>query len=260
LHSGPYQNETGNDGIGDTPYVIDENNRDHYPLMNPWTPIEIDPDILNLRTRGKWITSYIELPEYYNVSDIDVSSIMLNGSIPAELHPVGVGDYDNDTVPDLMVKFNRTQVAEYILSKGIMTGNVTLTISGYLIDGTMFEGSDIIRVRMPRDINIDGKVDIKDIFLAIKAFNSIPEYPRWNPIADENEDNKIDIRDIFIIIRNFGKTGKQRTQHSLFSLIYVRTIWISNATFRRLSKVKYALMKKDDKARSPNDVVLISEI
>jgi parallel beta-helix repeat protein len=33
LHSGPYQNETGSDGIGDTPYTIDSNNTDHYPLM-----------------------------------------------------------------------------------------------------------------------------------------------------------------------------------------------------------------------------------
>jgi len=33
LHSGPYQNVTGSDGIGDTPYVIDVNNTDHYPLM-----------------------------------------------------------------------------------------------------------------------------------------------------------------------------------------------------------------------------------
>jgi len=38
LYSGPYQNETGSDGIGDTPYVIDENNQDNYPLMNHWTP------------------------------------------------------------------------------------------------------------------------------------------------------------------------------------------------------------------------------
>jgi len=38
LHSGPYQNETGSDGIWDHPYVIDENNQDHYPLVNPWTP------------------------------------------------------------------------------------------------------------------------------------------------------------------------------------------------------------------------------
>ena len=30
--------DTNNDGIGDTPYVIDMNNIDHYPLMKPWTP------------------------------------------------------------------------------------------------------------------------------------------------------------------------------------------------------------------------------
>ena len=28
------------DGIGDTPYVIDENNQDNYPLMEPWSPLE----------------------------------------------------------------------------------------------------------------------------------------------------------------------------------------------------------------------------
>jgi parallel beta-helix repeat protein len=32
-YSGPYQNITGSDGIGDTPYVIDANNTDNYPLM-----------------------------------------------------------------------------------------------------------------------------------------------------------------------------------------------------------------------------------
>ena len=36
LYSGPYQNVTGSDGIGDTPYIIDGNNTDHYPLMQPW--------------------------------------------------------------------------------------------------------------------------------------------------------------------------------------------------------------------------------
>jgi len=36
LFSGSYQNETGIDGIGDIPYIIDENNVDHYPLMYPW--------------------------------------------------------------------------------------------------------------------------------------------------------------------------------------------------------------------------------
>jgi parallel beta-helix repeat protein len=35
--SGPYQNLTGSDGVGDTPLVIDGNNIDRYPLMEPWT-------------------------------------------------------------------------------------------------------------------------------------------------------------------------------------------------------------------------------
>jgi parallel beta-helix repeat protein len=37
LFSGLYQNVTGSDGIGDTPYIIDSNNKDRYPLMQPWT-------------------------------------------------------------------------------------------------------------------------------------------------------------------------------------------------------------------------------
>jgi parallel beta-helix repeat protein len=34
--SGAYQNQTGSDGIGDTPYVMVSNNVDNYPLMKPW--------------------------------------------------------------------------------------------------------------------------------------------------------------------------------------------------------------------------------
>jgi len=36
LYSGPFQNETGSDGIGDTPYIINEGNTDNYPLASPF--------------------------------------------------------------------------------------------------------------------------------------------------------------------------------------------------------------------------------
>ena len=35
FHSGPHQNITGSDGIGDASYFIDANNTDRYPLMGP---------------------------------------------------------------------------------------------------------------------------------------------------------------------------------------------------------------------------------
>jgi len=37
MYSGPYQNISGSDGIGDTPYIISTNNTDRYPLTGLWT-------------------------------------------------------------------------------------------------------------------------------------------------------------------------------------------------------------------------------
>jgi len=36
FYSGPYQSETGSDGMGDMPYIIDGNNNDRYPLIHPY--------------------------------------------------------------------------------------------------------------------------------------------------------------------------------------------------------------------------------
>jgi parallel beta-helix repeat protein len=41
MYSGPYQNVTGSDGIGDTPYVIDANNTDYYPLMGMFSDFNV---------------------------------------------------------------------------------------------------------------------------------------------------------------------------------------------------------------------------
>jgi hypothetical protein len=112
--------------------------------------VNIDPDILNLKSNGEEITGYIELTEEYDVNNINVSTVMLNGTFPAELQPSEVGDHDGNGVLDLMVKFNRTEVSNYICDvQNIQYGNVTLTIKGELYNGTTFEGSDTITVITP---------------------------------------------------------------------------------------------------------------
>lgn len=54
FYKGPYQNETGSDGIGDTPYVIDDNNIDNYPLAGHFksfnTSLGISCDIVSNST------------------------------------------------------------------------------------------------------------------------------------------------------------------------------------------------------------------
>ena len=39
LSWGPYQNETGSDGIWDHPYAVSADSLDHYPLASPWNPL-----------------------------------------------------------------------------------------------------------------------------------------------------------------------------------------------------------------------------
>lgn len=103
--------------------------------------IDIKPETLNLKSMGNWVTAYIELPDGYDVADIGVSTLTLEDTIPAEDHPAGVGDYDADGIPDLMVKFDRQALIEYLDGA---TGEVTLRVRGELGDGTPFEGSDTI--------------------------------------------------------------------------------------------------------------------
>lgn len=115
--------------------------------------LDLDPDTLNLKSKRGWITAYIEIYDGRDVRDIDVGTLLLNETIPAERWPTTIGDYDEDSVPDLMVKFNRSRVQEYIEGLNIPPGgagtfgyHVTLTITGSFNDGTTFECSDTIRV------------------------------------------------------------------------------------------------------------------
>lgn len=113
--------------------------------------IEIAPHTLNLKSNGEWITAYIELPEGHDVNDIDVNSILLNETIPVDAEaPTEVGDYDLDVVPDLMIKFDRAMVIDWIgaADYGEDTGKyyeMNLTIMG-TVAGTQFSGTDKIKV------------------------------------------------------------------------------------------------------------------
>jgi hypothetical protein len=157
--SGPNQDIAGSDGIVDDAYYLTNLGQDYYPLTrNPLGPagplnatIDIDPDTLNLKSNGKWITCYIELPSGYDPRDINASSILLNDTIPPELNTKYgfvksessyIMDHDNDTIEERMVKFQRSAVQEMI---GEGSEIVVLVVTGLLDDGTEFEGIDVIR-------------------------------------------------------------------------------------------------------------------
>lgn len=170
--------------------------------------VDVEPDTLNLKSKGKWISCFIELPPGYDVNDIRLDSIRLNDTIPVDPSaPVSVGDCDGDGISDLMVKFDRATVVQHIVSQGVEFANVTIILTGQLYDGTVFEGSDVIRVSgLVGDVNCDGKVSLFDMVLGAFALGSRPGSSRWNDNANFAQPwDIINLSDIVKIACNCGK-------------------------------------------------------
>ncbi len=130
----------GNGTFEHTVIADDELTVDEFILQTA-TIVDFDPDTLHLKSKGEFVTVYIELPTDYDVNEIDVFSVKLNGVVPALDKPTEIGDYDGDGVPDLMVKFDRATIQD-ILDVG---EQVEITVSGE-VGGIAFGGSDTIRI------------------------------------------------------------------------------------------------------------------
>ena len=103
--------------------------------------VKITPRLLNLNSRGKWINTFIELPENYDVNEVDVNTVKLNDQIPADPNRYIIGDFDEDGIGELLVRFDRAAVVEFLQTAGLSE----MIITGELKDGTLFEGRDVIR-------------------------------------------------------------------------------------------------------------------
>jgi hypothetical protein len=103
--------------------------------------VEIAPSTLNMHSRGRYVTCYIELAGGLDPANIDIATVMLNDVVAAEASPFEVGDCDDDGTPDLMVKFSRRSVLDLFEE----IGEFEVTVSGE-VDGLYFAGTDMIRV------------------------------------------------------------------------------------------------------------------
>jgi hypothetical protein len=150
--------------------ILDGNNIDYYPQGEAWNFVELvphpypapqadftfityyspleevawaveaSPHTLNLKSNGNSIAVNIELPAGFGFSDIDVSPIQLNGVPQASGSSPQIGDFDNDGLTDLAVKFPRQEV---LLTLSVGDSMLVVTGTG---SGIHFVGNCTVKV------------------------------------------------------------------------------------------------------------------
>lgn len=202
VFQGPYQNESGNDGIGDTPYVIDAQNIDHYPLMQAPSlgsrDIGIANIILSKQVLGGQTRANITI-KIVNFQDEEVTTIVTvygNSTILDAFNATLPGR----TVSPFKLVWNTTDLADVNYDISVLADIVENET--YIADNVLAYGT--VHFGVPGDVNADGVVDIFDAIILAGLFDEDSFSPNWNMNVDFNGDEVIDIYDALILASNFG--------------------------------------------------------
>jgi parallel beta-helix repeat protein len=199
LYSGPYQNETGNDGIGDRPYIIDTNNRDRYPLMNPWAPpptpdfsIMASPGSLTIQ-QGSSDTSVITITSINNFHQpVQLTVYRAPSEVTATLSPEQVTPSPSGSITSTLtisVAITATPGSYTIIvqgNSGTLTHSVdiSLEITSTL---TLIPGKDVPAEAPDFFPSLLTKLDIPITEFAVQALTIWTNYENtnayWNPLA-----------------------------------------------------------------------------
>ncbi|MEM3551395.1 MAG: NosD domain-containing protein [Candidatus Bathyarchaeia archaeon] len=218
LYHGSYQNMTGSDGIGDTPYVIDPNNVDRYPLFTmPWThfwPMYVNAqvgttfsvdiyasNVFNLWAWKLYLLWNNEILEYVNCTFGNFSNLVNNNVI-----------HFSDSIDSSCIVFMESALSAS--ANPVSASNLRLITVNFKI---LKAGSSYLLLMYPElrgqdqnseaaypgcgDANGDGVIDTFDVWITW----SYVKNERYASIVDFNGDMKVDLSDMAIVTSNYGK-------------------------------------------------------
>lgn len=172
-NSGSNQDLSGSDGVGDTPYTIDNNNRDRYPLANPWTPPEHDLAVS--------ITAPVHLQLDNSASlNATVTNEGLNDEVNVELKLLISGTITNSTIIPLLQPWD-SYTLSYVWMPTI-TGKYNVTAyAPPVLDETSVENNkktEFVAVSAPPQIGVKAGDWIKYTY-TISSWPSGTPHPDW---------------------------------------------------------------------------------
>jgi parallel beta-helix repeat protein len=199
----PNATEIDRTGIGNTPYAIDSNNTDDYPLMKPypWTAHEIG--IISV-TASKTIVG-----QGYNVSfsvtvfNYGNSTKTFNVTAYANTSEIG-------TKETTLTARNFTSATFTWDTTGLAKGNYAIWAYASPALGEIDKADNIftygtVKVTIPGDVDGDFQVTILDVVKITSIYGTKLGNPKFNPNCDIIGDGQITILDVVICTSHYGQ-------------------------------------------------------
>jgi len=199
IYSGPHQNETGSDGIGDAPY-----SQDNFPLMKPypWGPTDIGiSSVLTSRTTVGQGHNFSITVMVFNYGDFTESSNLTIQANSTTLHTQSL-QLEKRTSAVLAYAWNTTSTT--VGSYSIVVALDPVPNETDLSDNVVIQE---VWVTIPGDMDADFDVDIYDIVIVAGAYGTSQGQPAFNPNCDIDGDGDVDIYDVVIACGNYGESS-----------------------------------------------------
>jgi parallel beta-helix repeat protein len=201
----PHQNETGSDGIGDTPHTINGGYQDSFPLMNPWVSGHLERTNVS---KGGETYSYI-IRSNATILDFQQTPGSIRFEVSGEtgakgyvviVQPVGLNS------SNIKVFLNNTKLTFPSTDppRSISTNGTHYIIYFSFTFNSAYELT--IAFPVEGDVNYDGDVNIFDIVTIAGAYGTEEGQLKYDTHCDLDDDGDIDIFDIVRAAMNYGKS------------------------------------------------------
>jgi hypothetical protein len=193
--------DDNDDGIGDTPYAINTNNTDNYPLMLPYKGHDVAVECIEI---NKTVVAQ------GTIQKIDVK-VANHGSFPQTFN---LTVYANETIiQTLLVHLavnSSATIRCYWETSTQQYGNYTITAYALPVadetnttDNTC-SGTTLI-VTIPGDVDGDFDVDLYDAVMLLVHYGAKAGQPAYDPICDIDGNGNIDLYDAVTLLTHYGE-------------------------------------------------------
>jgi parallel beta-helix repeat protein len=189
------------DGIGDTPYTINTNNTDNYPLMSPYKGHDVAVECVEI---NKTVVAQ------GTIEKIDVR-VVNHGSFRQTFN---LTVYANDTIIQTLLVYlavnSSATIRFYWETSAQPYGNYTITAYAWPVfdetdtsDNTCL--GSIVKVTIPGDVDCDFDVDLYDAVMLLVHYGANQGSPEYDPIYDIDGDGSINLYDAVKLLTNYGQ-------------------------------------------------------